>query len=181
MRALFPRRGMRQLDLRLRTYGITAVLGVATLGGVVPQCEPAPVPAPAPAVAPVSDVQGSVVQSVNNHRAQAGQAPLSIDARLTAAAQSHSDDMARRQTMSHTGSGGTDGGQRISNAGYRWSTWGENVAAGQPTPADVMSAWFNSPGHRANILNGGVGHIGVAATTGSNGVIYWTMVIAAGS
>ena len=82
--------------------------------------------------------------------------------------------------MSHTGTGGTDGGQRITNAGYRWSTWGENVAAGQPTPADAMSSWMASPGHRANILNGSVNHIGVAATTGTNGVVYWTMVIAAG-
>ena len=167
---------MRQLDFRLRTYGITAALGLATLGGVVPQCEPAPVPA----VAPVSNVQDSVVNSVNHHRGSAGRAPVAIDARLTAAAQSHSDDLARRQTMSHTGTGGTDGGQRISTAGYGWSTWGENVAAGQPTAADVMSAWMASPGHRANILNGSVNHIGVAATTGANGVVYWTMVIAAG-
>ena len=167
---------MRRLDFRLRTYGITAVLGLTTLGGVVPQCEPAP----APAVAPVSDVQEAVVQSVNHHRGVAGRATLNIDSRLTAAAQGHSDDMARRQTMSHVGSGGTDGGQRISSAGYGWSTWGENVAAGQATPADVMSAWMASSGHRANILNGGVSHIGVAATKGANGVMYWTMVIAAG-
>ena len=171
---------MRQLDLRLRTYGITAVLGLTTLGGVVPQCAPAPAPAPAPAVAPVSDVQDSVVQSVNHHRGVAGRAPLAVDARLTAAARSHSDDLARRQTMSHVGTGGTDGGQRISSAGFGWSTWGENVAAGQSTPAEVMSAWLASSGHRANILHGGVSHIGVAATKGANGVVYWTMVIAAG-
>jgi uncharacterized protein YkwD len=172
---------MRQLDVRLRTYGITAVLGVATLGGVAPQCEPAPAPAPAPAVAPVSNVQDSVVRSVNHHRSLAGRAPVVVDARLTAAAQGHADDLARRQTLTHDGTGGTNGGQRITNAGYRWSTWGENVASGQSTPADVMSAWVASPGHRANILHAGVGHIGVAATTGSDGVVYWTMVVAAGS
>ena len=175
MRTLYPRRNPRKLDTRLRTYGITAVLGLAGVGGAVPQCQPAP----PPAVAPVSDVQTSVVQSVNQHRGSAGHAPLAIDGRLTAAAQSHSDDLARRQTMSHTGSGGSDGGQRIGDAGYQWSTWGENVAAGQSTPTEVMSAWLASPGHRANILNGGFSNIGVAATKGSNGVVYWTMVIAA--
>jgi uncharacterized protein YkwD len=176
MKLAFPRRGLRLLDLRFRTYGITAVLGVFTMGGVVPQCEPPP----PPPVVQVSDVQNAVVATVNEHRAQAGRAGVVVDGRLTAAAQGHSDDQARRQTMSHSGGDGTDAGQRIRNAGYGWSTWGENVAAGQSTPADVMSAWLNSAGHRANILNGGVVHIGVAATTGSNGVVYWTMVLAAG-
>jgi uncharacterized protein YkwD len=180
MKLALPRRAMRRQDFRLRTYGITAVLGVFTMGGGIPQCGPPPPPPPPPSVVQVSDVQNSVVATVNQHRAQAGRAGVTIDGRLTAAAQRQSDDMARRQTMSHSGGDGTDGGIRIRNAGYGWSTWGENVAAGQSTPAEVMSAWLNSPGHRANILNGGVVHIGVAATTGSNGSIYWTMVLAAG-
>jgi uncharacterized protein YkwD len=173
----FQRRWLRRHDLRLRTYGITAALGVFTMGGVLPQCEPPP---PPPPVVQVSDVQNAVVATVNQHRAQAGRAGVAIDARLTAAAQRQSDDMARRQTMTHSGGDGSDGGTRIRNAGYGWSTWGENVAAGQSAPAEVMSAWLNSPGHRANILNGGMVHIGVAATTGSNGVIYWSMVLATG-
>jgi uncharacterized protein YkwD len=173
----FPRRRLRRHDFRLRTYGITAALGVFTMGGVLPQCEPPP---PPPPVVQVSDVQNAVVATVNQHRAQAGRAGVAIDARLTAAAQGHSDDMARRQTMTHSGGDGSDGGTRVRNAGYGWSTWGENVAAGQSAPAEVMSAWLNSPGHRANILNGGMVHIGVAATTGSNGVIYWSMVLATG-
>jgi uncharacterized protein YkwD len=176
MKLAFPRRGLRRQDFRLRTYGITAVLGVFTMGGVVPQCAPPP----PPPVVQVSDVQSAVVATVNQHRAQAGRAGVAIDGRLTAAAQGHSDDMARRKTMTHSGGDGSDGGTRIRNAGYGWTTWAENVAAGQTTPAAVMSSWLNSSGHRANILNGRVVHIGVAATTGSNGVIYWTMVLAAG-
>ena len=175
MRTPRPRRFSRHLDPRFRTYGLTAALGLTALGGVAPQCAPAP----APAVVQVADVQTSVVGSVNQQRALAGRPALTVDGRLTAAAQSHSDDMAGRQTMSHTGTGGTDGGQRISNAGYQWSTWGENIAAGQPTPTDVMAAWLASPPHRANILSDAVSQIGVAATTGANGVVYWTMVIAA--
>jgi uncharacterized protein YkwD len=177
MKLALPRRGLRLLDLRLRTYGITAALGVFTMGGAVPQCAPPP---PPPPVVQVSSVQNAVVATVNQHRAQAGRASVVVDGRLTAAARGHSNDLARRQTMTHAGGDGTDAGQRIRNAGYGWSTWAENVAAGQATPADVMSAWLNSPGHRVNMLNGAVVHIGVAATTGSNGVVYWTMVLAAG-
>jgi uncharacterized protein YkwD len=176
MTTLFPRRAARRLDFRVRTYGITAVLGVFTMGGALPQCAPPP----PPPVVHVADVQSAVVSTANQQRSQAGRGSLVVDSRLTAAAQRHSDDMARRTTMTHSGGDGTDGGQRIRSAGYRWSTWAENVAAGQTTAAEVMSAWLASPGHRANILNKGVAHIGVAATKGSNGVTYWTMVLGAG-
>jgi uncharacterized protein YkwD len=176
MKSWLSRRAPRALDHRIRTYGITAALGLFSIGGVLPQCAPAP----PPAVVQMTNVQQSVVDTVNQHRANAGLRPVAIDARLTAAAQGHSDHMARERIMTHIGAGWTDGGMRISNAGYRWRTWGENVASGQATAADVMAAWMASPGHRANILRDGVVHIGIAATKASNGVVYWTMVLAAG-
>ena len=176
MKLPLPRRASRGFDYRIRTYGITAALGLFTIGGVVPQCAPAP----PPAVVQMTNVQQSVVNSVNYHRRQAGLAPVVVHGRLTSAAQGHSDHMARERIMTHIGAGWTDGGMRISNAGYRWRTWGENVAAGQATPDEVMAAWMRSPGHRANILRNGVVHIGVAATKASNGMVYWTMVLAAG-
>jgi uncharacterized protein YkwD len=169
-------RAPRALDHRIRTYGITAALGLFSIGGVLPQCAAAP----PPAVVQVTSVQQSVVDAVNYHRAKAGRRPVVIDARLTAAAQGHSDHMARERILTHIGAGWTDGGMRISNAGYRWRAWAENVAAGQTTAADVMSAWMNSPGHRANILSDRVVHIGVAATKASNGVVYWTLDLAVG-
>ena len=176
MKLSLPRRVSRGLDHRIRTYGITAALGLFTIGGVVPQCAPAP----PPAIVQMTNVRQSVVDSVNYHRAQAGRRAVVVDARLTAAAQGHSDHMARERIMTHIGAGWTDGGMRISNSGYRWRTWGENVAAGQTTSAEVVAAWMRSPGHRANILRDGVVHIGVAAAKASNGVVYWTMVVAAG-
>ncbi|MDR1914821.1 MAG: CAP domain-containing protein [Clostridiales bacterium] len=39
--------------------------------------------------------------------------------------------------------------------------WGENIAAGQPTPESVMDAWMDSPGHAENILRPDFSHIGV--------------------
>ena len=174
MKSLLSRNATRRLDLRLRTYGVTAALGLFTMGGVLPQC------APAPAVVVVSNIQDSVVNTVNQQRELAGLGALSVDGRLTAAAQGHSDHMAREQIMTHRGAGQTNAGQRINGAGYRWTTWGENVAAGQATAADVMSAWLNSAGHRANILNAGFAQLGVAATNGANALTYWTMLLAAG-
>jgi uncharacterized protein YkwD len=48
------------------------------------------------------------------------------------------------------------------------------VAYGQRTPAEVMDAWMNSPGHRANILNCQFKEIGVGVVPDSNGRLYWT-------
>ena len=42
-----------------------------------------------------------------------------------------------------------------------------------------MNAWMKSAGHKANILNGSMVNIGVAAAVGSNGVTYWVMKLAA--
>jgi uncharacterized protein YkwD len=127
----------------------------------------------------VNNVQDSVIASVNQYRAGYGVAPVYIDGRLTEAAQGHANDIAQRQVLTHTGADGSNAGTRISARGYTWRTWAENAAAGQPTPADVMNSWINSPGHAANMRNGSVVNIGVAAAQGSNGVTYWVMVLAA--
>lgn len=117
-----------------------------------------------------------VVELVNEERAKAGCGALSIDDKLMTAAQRHSQDQADNRNMSHTGSDGSDPGQRIDRVGYTWQTYGENVAWNQQSPAAVMEAWMNSPGHRANILNCTFTEIGVGVAS-SNGP-YWTQVFA---
>ncbi|MQY36773.1 hypothetical protein SRB17_47750 [Streptomyces sp. RB17] len=126
---------------------------------------------PAPS-APADDV-GQVVALVNKERAGAGCGPLTEDPQLEKAAQSHSDDMAARQFFDHTNPDGADPGQRITAAGYRWSTYGENIARGQQTAAAVMESWMNSPGHRANILNCSFKDVGVGVHKGAGGP-WWT-------
>lgn len=158
----------------LGAWGVTLVLGLFGTSALMPRCAPPP-PAPAPAAVP-SD---QCVTLVNKERAARGIAPVTVDGRLATAAQNHSNYQASTLKMSHTGSGGTNAGQRLSNAGYAWRTWAENVAAGQADCTQVMSAWMNSSGHRANILNVNMVHIGMGAARGSNGVIYWTMDLAA--
>ncbi|MFJ9817389.1 sigma-70 family RNA polymerase sigma factor [Streptomyces sp. NPDC101151] len=120
-----------------------------------------------------SDTVTQVVALVNKERAAAGCGPLSENAQLEKAAQDHSDDMAARNFFEHTNPDGADPGQRITAAGYRWSTYGENIAKGQQTPQAVMDSWMNSPGHRANILNCSFKEIGVGVHRGSGGP-WWT-------
>ncbi|MFD6229124.1 sigma-70 family RNA polymerase sigma factor [Streptomyces sp. NPDC060232] len=128
----------------------------------------APGPAPAP-----PGIAGQVVALVNTERAAAGCGPLREDQQLRAAAQGHSDDMAARHFFDHTNPDGKDPGQRTTASGYRWSTYGENIAKGQQTAQAVMDSWMKSPGHRANILNCSFKDIGVGVHQSAGGP-WWT-------
>jgi uncharacterized protein YkwD len=57
--------------------------------------------------------------------------------------------------------------------GISYRTAGENIAMGQRTPEEVVKAWMDSPGHRANILNNTYTHIGVGYVEGKN---VWTQM-----
>lgn len=92
------------------------------------------------------------------------------------AARSHTADMARRDRLGHDGSDGRQVQQRAEARGYDWLLIAENVASGQPTVADVMGSWMDSPGHRRNILNPAARHIGAASHRSSGGRMYWTQV-----
>ncbi|MYU05318.1 CAP domain-containing protein [Streptomyces sp. SID8366] len=180
-----PRHHSKAPSAPLTTAAPTASQAAAAQpGGTPPAAAPAQSDAPAaaptasstpaaatPSATTASGVTAQIVQLVNAERAKAGCRPLTLDAKLTKAAQAHSADMAAHQNMSHTGSDGSDPGTRITQAGYAWSAYGENVAYGYSTAAEVMAGWMSSPGHRANILNCGYQEIGVGlAQPGS----YWT-------
>jgi uncharacterized protein YkwD len=137
-----------------------------------PNASPAPAAPSAPKPATTaSSVAAQVVQLVNAERSKAGCSPVTLNAALTKAAQAHSEDMAAHKNMSHTGSDGSDPGSRISGVGYDWSTYGENVAYGYSTPAQVMAGWMSSQGHKENILNCSFKEIGVGLAQPGD---YWT-------
>ena len=115
-----------------------------------------------------------VLGMVNTARAGAGLAPVAWDARVAVAAQAHSADMAAMNVMTHTGSDGSNAGDRLLRAGFDWRAWGENVAAGMTSVQAAFDAWMGSSGHRAQIL-GNFTVIGLGAAQGSSGNIYWTL------
>ncbi|WTU55637.1 CAP domain-containing protein [Streptomyces sp. NBC_00056] len=121
--------------------------------------------------APESGDAARVLTLVNNERSKAGCTPLTMNAKLTKAAQEHSKDMASHQNMSHTGSDGSSPDDRITRAGYSWSSYGENVAYGYATPEKVMAAWMSSPGHKRNILDCSFKEIGIGLAQPNS---YWT-------
>ncbi|GAU66515.1 putative RNA polymerase ECF-type sigma factor [Streptomyces sp. NBRC 110611] len=118
-----------------------------------------------------------VVELVNAQRAEHGCGPLTIDLRLQRAAQAHSDDMAARDYYDHNTPEGVDPGTRITNAGFRWSSWAENIFKSPKDPATALEGWMDSPGHRANILNCSYKSTGVGVNLSSNGP-WWTQEFA---
>jgi Cysteine-rich secretory protein family len=123
----------------------------------------------------VSGFADQVLTLVNKERQAVGLAPLTRAPELDQAAQQYAQYMGTARFFDHTGPDGSTPPTRIAAAGYKGYTWGENIAAGQPTPDAVMKAWMNSSGHRANILHSAFKEIGigVARVPGSPMGIYW--------
>ncbi len=89
---------------------------------------------------------------VNDERAKAGCGALRTESSLQAAAQAHATDMVRRTFFDHVNPDGESPSDRARRAGFDGGA-GENIAVGQPGPAEVVQGWMNSPGHRSNILD----------------------------
>lgn len=197
---------LRRASLLSLTLALSWALAACGGGGAdsgTPATAPAPPAATPPAATPpaspvagtratcnLADFQAEALRLVNAARAAGGSCgssgsfapttPLAWNTALAQAALVHSDDMVAGDFFSHTGSDGSSAGARAAAAGYSAGTWGENIAAGQPTVAAVMQAWMASPGHCANILRASYRDIGLAcvAGTGDNRYgTYWTMVL----
>jgi uncharacterized protein YkwD len=130
-----------------------------------------------------------IIALVNAQRAAAGLPAMTVNRQLNGAAMLHTQDMI---TISNQ-YGRSVGHQhilygtvrpllsdRLDSAG--WDNWtnsiafGENIAYGFTSAADVMNGWMNSPGHRANILSSTYTEIGVSVLADKDGVLFFTQV-----
>ena len=150
--------------------------------GVPPQ-QPEQPPAdesPAPEAPDDSDPQGDfaaqVAALVNAARAEYGLPALTVDAKVQQAAQVRARESA--QSFSHTRPDGSSFSTALTEAGVSYTRSGENIAYGQTTPQQVVQAWMDSAGHRANILDAGFTHIGVGYAV-VDGTAYWAQLFTA--
>jgi uncharacterized protein YkwD len=133
-----------------------------------------PRPEQSPDADSVADVLDTTVCLVNAERVERGLARLSENARLAEASRRFAADLVAGQYFSHTGRDGSDIVARVRRTGYipsdrAWAV-GENLAWGTgplATPAAIVRAWMNSPGHRANILNPRFRQIGLGIAMGN--------------
>ena len=107
--------------------------------------------------------------------------PLIQSEALDRAALAHAQEMAARSRMQHAGGDGSTPGDRATRAGYRWSTVGENVAAGQAMSEEAVASWLKSSGHCANLMDPDYTEMGVgfAADPQGAGGPYWVQLFGA--
>ena len=121
----------------------------------------------------VTAYESEVVRLVNEARKQNGLSPLTTNWELSRVARYKSQDMVDKRYFSHTSPTYGSPFDMMKAFGISYRTAGENIAYGQRTPQEVVNAWMNSPGHRANILNGSFTQIGVGYVAAGN---YWTQM-----
>lgn len=121
----------------------------------------------------VAEYEAEVVRLVNEIRAQYGLNTLTENWELSRVARYKSQDMVDRKYFSHTSPTYASPFQMMKAFGLSYRSAGENIAYGQRTPREVVDAWMNSAGHRANILNATYTQIGVGYVSNGN---YWTQM-----
>lgn len=120
--------------------------------------------------------ESEVVRLVNVERAKQGLQLLTENWQLSRVARYKSADMAKLGYFSHTSPTYGSPFTMMENFGITFTSAGENIAMGQRSPQEVMNAWMNSPGHRANILSPSFSQIGVGLAQSSSGQYYWTQM-----
>ncbi len=121
-----------------------------------------------------SSIQQQIIDLVNKERTANGLRPVTAtNSALNSAAAKRAQEQA--SSFSHTRPNGSSWTTVLSEYGVSYRTAGENVAYGQRTAQEVMNAWMNSSGHRANILNGNYTELGVGVYY-KNGTYYWSQL-----
>ncbi len=121
----------------------------------------------------VSAFEKEVVSLTNAERAKNGLPALELDTKLSSVARKKAEDMQKNNYFSHTSPTYGSPFDMMKTFGVSYQTAGENIAQGQSTPQEVVQAWMNSEGHRANILNKNFGKIGVGHTDSGH---YWSQM-----
>ena len=122
-----------------------------------------------------SSAASEVVRLTNSARGQNGYAALVEDGALSEAAAVRAREIAR--SFSHTRPSGASFSSALSESDVSYLRAGENIASGQKSASEVVNAWMNSPGHRANILNSNYSRIG-SASVNIDGTLYWVQLFA---
>ncbi|WP_252249268.1 CAP domain-containing protein [Clostridium sp. VAP23] len=112
-----------------------------------------------------SSAENKILQLMNEKRVQAGLKPLTMDNTLLQVARYKSNHMIQYNYFDHTNPDGTKWVNWLQTIGYKYSTTGENIAYNTYDPVELFNQWWNSQGHRENMMNPSYTKVGV-------GVVY---------
>jgi uncharacterized protein YkwD len=158
-----------------------ALIGAAALAGCSAVSPPEGVPSFYRDLA-TSDatLDAAAAQSmISGYRANNGLGAVFIDPDLMKLAADQARTMAARDKLDHDV--GRPFQDRIQRSGFDASVAVENIGAGYHTLAEAFSGWRDSPPHRANMLNGHVTKMGIAAAYSpqSKYKVFWSLILAA--
>ncbi len=124
----------------------------------------------------VLSFEEEVVSLVNDIRVEAGLQSLKLDSHISDVARLKSEDLRDNDYFDHQSPTYGSPFDMMESYNVEYSYAGENIAAGQKTPEEVVNAWMNSPGHKANILKKEFDTIGVGYAVGGSYKHYWTQM-----
>lgn len=122
-----------------------------------------------------SEYVNEVLRLVNKYRNENGLSSVKLDASLCKAAEIRAQEI--KTSFSHTRPNGQSCFTVLGELGISYGGAGENIAYGQSSPNEVMTAWMNSSGHRANILGSSFTKLGIGVYS-SGGTLYWAQMFA---
>ncbi|HEV2815351.1 MAG TPA: CAP domain-containing protein [Solirubrobacteraceae bacterium] len=137
-----------------------------------PECAGADVAA----VRDAATAEAAVLCIVNVERGVRGLPPVAAEARLDAASQGHSDDMAARGFFDHVTPEGRTPADRADAVGYPYASLYENIALGQTTARQAMLGWMRSTGHCHGVLAPDPVHLGVGVSPRGREGPLWTQM-----
>lgn len=120
-----------------------------------------------------NQVVQQVIDLTNDARQRNGVSALQMDNVLNNVAQTKSEDMSDNNYFSHTSPTYGSPFDMLRTFGVDYTKASENIAAGQKSAEEVVQSWLNSEGHRRNMLDPDVTHIGVGFDNDGN---YWTQM-----
>ena len=120
-----------------------------------------------------SEQEWEVLKLVNKERTDKGLEPLSVTKSMQSAGKTRAKELFTY--YSHTRPDGSSCFTALQGINYNLA--GENIAVGYISPEEVMTGWMNSPGHKANILNGNFSHMGIGYYYNGSGYRHhWTQM-----
>lgn len=108
-----------------------------------------------------------ILELMNEKRKEAGLQPLTIDNTLVKVARYKSNNMIQNNFFDHTNPDGTKWTNWLNDLGYKYTSSGENIAYNTSDPVELFNQWWNSPGHRANMMNSSYTKVGIGVIQGN--------------
>lgn len=166
-----------------RRYFVAGLAGVSALGACTSTAgRIGPDGLPLPQVYQIgpndtADIQFRMLDGINALRQAAGVPSVELDAKLNAAAATHSRDMSAQNRPWLFGSDGSSPLDRARRVGFTGQILGETISESYETELETLAAWMNQQDTRSVILDPNARRIGVAWFQESAGKLWWTLTV----